>query len=103
MVDVHVKSGVSPVQYRYLHSYLNTILRQAHLRAKRRMAERLLDPDSITSEDPRIIVAEIEAKLFEQRGGADRESQAEGKSEKRDKEKKDGDKEEVGSPGVLAM
>jgi hypothetical protein len=31
------------------------------------MAERLLDPDSITSADPRVIVAEIEEKLAESR------------------------------------
>jgi len=48
MVDVHLKSST-------------------HGRAKRRMAERLLDPDSITSADPRDIVAEIEEKLAQSR------------------------------------
>jgi hypothetical protein len=31
------------------------------------MAERLLDPDSLISADPRVIVAEIEEKLAESR------------------------------------
>jgi hypothetical protein len=61
------------------------------MRAKRRMAERLLDPDSITSEDPRIIVAEIEAGLFEQRGGVDRQRQVDGHGEKGKAAKKGGD------------
>ncbi len=84
MVDAHLASNVSPDLQLHWAPPDRVFLSQSHMRAKKRMATRLLDPDSLTSEDPREIVAEIEEQLDSERSAGQKGIAGQGQPKAKD-------------------